>query len=87
MSTLETLSFDNAFARLPDAFYTRLPPEPLPVLGCAQRLRPGFGGSGVDGTVASVLGAVLRVRVGDCGLARQRVPGGFDGHGGRGSGH
>jgi uncharacterized protein YdiU (UPF0061 family) len=30
MSTLETLSFDNAFARLPDAFYTRLPPEPLP---------------------------------------------------------
>ncbi|HOB47264.1 MAG TPA: protein adenylyltransferase SelO family protein, partial [Zoogloea sp.] len=30
MSTLETLSFDNAFARLPDAFYTRLPPDPLP---------------------------------------------------------
>ncbi|WP_374266054.1 YdiU family protein [Zoogloea sp.] len=30
MATLETLPFDNAFARLPDAFYTRLPPEPLP---------------------------------------------------------
>ena len=30
MHTLETLPFDNAFARLPDAFYTRLPPEPLP---------------------------------------------------------
>ena len=30
MPTLETLSFDNAFARLPDAFFTRLPPQPLP---------------------------------------------------------
>ncbi|MCK6372973.1 MAG: YdiU family protein [Zoogloea sp.] len=30
MPTLETLPFDNAFARLPDAFYTRLPPTPLP---------------------------------------------------------
>lgn len=30
MHTLETLPFDNAFARLPEAFYTRLPPEPLP---------------------------------------------------------
>ena len=30
MPTLETLPFDNAFARLPAAFYTRLPPEPLP---------------------------------------------------------
>ena len=30
MPTLETLPFDNAFARLPSAFYTRLPPEPLP---------------------------------------------------------
>lgn len=30
MHTLETLPFDNAFARLPAAFYTRLPPEPLP---------------------------------------------------------
>ena len=30
MPTLETLAFDNAFARLPPAFYTRLEPEPLP---------------------------------------------------------
>ncbi len=30
MPTLETLPFDNAFARLPEAFYTRLPPAPLP---------------------------------------------------------
>jgi len=30
MHRLETLPFDNAFARLPDAFYTRLPPVPLP---------------------------------------------------------
>jgi serine/tyrosine/threonine adenylyltransferase len=30
MHTLETLPFDNAFARLPEAFFTRLPPEPLP---------------------------------------------------------
>ncbi|WP_079434349.1 YdiU family protein [Zoogloea sp. LCSB751] len=30
MHTLETLPFDNAFARLPAAFYTRLPPQPLP---------------------------------------------------------
>lgn len=30
MHTLETLPFDNAFARLPSAFYTRLAPEPLP---------------------------------------------------------
>src|SRR5574343_1557933 len=30
MPTLETLPFYNAFARLPDAFYTRLPPTPLP---------------------------------------------------------
>ena len=29
MPTLETLAFDNAFARLPPAFYTRLEPEPL----------------------------------------------------------
>ncbi len=28
--TLETLPFDNGFARLPDLFYTRLPPTPLP---------------------------------------------------------
>lgn len=30
MHTLETLPFDNAFARLPSTFYTRLAPEPLP---------------------------------------------------------
>ena len=30
MHTLETLPFDNAFARLPPHFYTRLHPEPLP---------------------------------------------------------
>ena len=30
MHTLETLPFDNAFARMPASFYTRLAPEPLP---------------------------------------------------------
>ena len=30
MHTLETLPFDNAFARLPEAFYTRLRPDALP---------------------------------------------------------
>lgn len=29
MSTLETLHFDPAFSRLPEAFYKRLPPQPL----------------------------------------------------------
>jgi hypothetical protein len=30
MHSLESLPFDNAFARLPSTFYTRLAPEPLP---------------------------------------------------------
>lgn len=30
LDTLDTLPFDNGFARLPEAFYTRLPPEGLP---------------------------------------------------------
>ncbi|MBI1173915.1 MAG: YdiU family protein [Sideroxydans sp.] len=30
MDTLEQLNFDNSFARLPDAFHTRLNPTPLP---------------------------------------------------------
>lgn len=30
MATLERLSFDNTFARLPDVFHTRLAPTPLP---------------------------------------------------------
>ena len=30
MRTLENLPFDNAFARLPEQFYTRLAPDPLP---------------------------------------------------------
>jgi uncharacterized protein YdiU (UPF0061 family) len=30
MTTLETLNFDNSFARLPAAFYSRLSPTPLP---------------------------------------------------------
>ncbi|MBI3803242.1 MAG: YdiU family protein [Nitrospirae bacterium] len=30
MKTLETLQFENRFARLPSAFYTRLSPTPLP---------------------------------------------------------
>src|SRR5581483_75407 len=30
MQQLETLRFDNRFARLPDLYYTRLSPTPLP---------------------------------------------------------
>lgn len=29
MPTLETLPFDNTYARLPEAFYSRLDPTPL----------------------------------------------------------
>ena len=52
MPTLETLPFDNAFARLPAAFYTRLPPEPLPA---AHILPCGKTGAGASKRQAKML--------------------------------
>jgi hypothetical protein len=34
--TLETLSFDNTYARLPEAFYAKLDPTPFSGAGVSQ---------------------------------------------------